>query len=450
MVERILIVDDEQTILDTLAEFFTDSGYKVACAPDGRSGLDELRRFEPALVLLDLRLPDMDGLEVLTEIKDTDPLAGVVMITGHGDVDSAVRAMQSGADHFVLKPIDLSVLVSIAERVIKSYHRNDEIDYLHRRIQLLRGAKNKDNILLPKDLVEKIHVLAESAVTSVLILGETGTGKGVVAELIHELGVKRTGQFIDLNCASLTGSLLESELFGHEAGAFTDAKKRKRGLLELADGGSLFLDEIGEMNLDAQAKLLKVIESHAFRRVGGTQTIHVDTRIIAATNMDLDAAVQKRQFRRDLYYRLNVLPLALPPLRDRRETIPALARQFIREYCRSLGRKELHLNTQAESSLSAYNWPGNIRELKNIIERAVLLCQGHTITPRDLPENLQLKRRTNLLDLDIETKLEDIEKAHIRRVLDATGQNRSHAAELLGLHRATLIKKSRSMGWTER
>lgn len=446
MTHRILIVDDEQMTASSLGEFFTDMGYEVSMAFDGESGLNETKRFDPDLLLLDLRLPDMSGMEVLSHVKRYNPYIGVVMITGHGDVDMAVQAMQAHADHFVLKPIDLLVLSSIVERVLTSYQRNDEIAYLQRRLQGLRGDRQKEDVLLPEDVAAKVRLLAETPASGVLILGETGTGKGVVAGLIHELSQRRAGQFIDLNCAGLQGALLESELFGHEPGAFTDAKTRKRGLLELADGGSLFLDEIGELPLDVQAKLLKVIEKRSFRRVGGTQTIQVDTRIIAATNADLEAAVAAGGFRRDLFYRLNVVPLVLPPLRERKESVQALAVQFVEEFRQSFGRPEMHLTPEALSVLSSYDWPGNIRELRNVVERAVLLCRSSAISPSDLPDNLRGKRRRTSDPLDGETRLAEVEKAHILKVLESVHHNRSHAADLLGIHRATLIAKIKKYG----
>ncbi len=446
MPHRILIIDDEQMTATSLGEFFTDMGYEVSVALDGERGLAETKRFDPDLLLLDLRLPDMSGMEVMAKVKGDNPYVGVVMITGHGDVDMAVQAMQAHADHFVLKPIDLLVLASIVERVLTSYQRNDEIAYLQRRLQGLRGDRQKEDVLLPEDVAKKVRLLAETPASGVLILGETGTGKGVVAGLIHELSERRDGQFIDLNCAGLQGALLESELFGHEPGAFTDAKTRKRGLLELADGGSLFLDEIGELPLDVQAKLLKVIETRSFRRVGGTQTIQVDTRIIAATNVDLEAAVAAGSFRRDLFYRLNVLPMVLPPLRDRRESVQALAIRFVEEFRQSFGRPEMLLSPEALSVLSAYSWPGNIRELRNVIERAVLLCRNTAVTPSDLPDNLRSKRRRPADPLEGETRLAKVEEAHIRKVLESVQQNRSHAAELLGIHRATLIAKIKKYG----
>ncbi len=448
MAHRILIVDDEQRILESLAEFFTDRNYEVATASDGKTGLAQARRFDPDLVLLDLRLPDMDGMKVLAEIKRYNPFAGVVMITGHGDVEAAVKAIQAHADHFVLKPVDLTVLAAIVERVLVNYQRGSENVYLRQRLRSLREDRSEEEIFLPENLAEQIRILAETG-AAVLILGETGTGKGVVAGLIHELDPKRTGQLIDLNCAGLQGPLLESELFGHESGAFTDAKMRKRGLFELADGGTLFLDEIAEMPPDVQAKLLKVIETKSFRRVGGTQTIHVDTRIIAATNRDLEAAVAARTFRGDLFYRLSVLPIVLPPLRERRDTIPTLARRFVDEFRKSLGRPAERISPEAESVLSVYEWPGNIRELRNVVERAVLLCQSSVITPKDLPESLRPKRGRVPINPNGETRLEVVEKAHIRWVLESANQNRSHAAELLGLNRSTLIAKIRKYGLDE-
>ncbi len=446
MSKRILIIDDEETTLSYLSRYFQAQGYDVAVAEDGAGGLEKVSSFNPDLVLLDLRLPDADGMDILIEIKKRFPLVGVIIITGHGDVDAAIRAMRANADHFVLKPVDLKVLADFARKVIDDYNRQEEVRFLRSRLDAVSGSPGIDQILLPPEVAEKVQILAKTDDTSVLILGETGAGKGVVARLIHDLATHRTGQFIDLNCAGLQGPLLESELFGHESGAFTDAKSRKRGLFELADGGSLFLDEIGDMPLDVQAKLLKVIESTTFRRVGGTQSLKVDVRVMAATNLNLEVAVKKGQFRQDLYYRLSVVPLTLPPLRQWKDSIIPLAKQFVEELSRRLGKPGAKLSRKTESILVAYPWPGNIRELRNVIERALLLSKENEILPRDLPDSLRKTRSRQTISLEADNTLAAMEKAHIRSVLEAVGGNRSHASEVLGIHRATLINKINKYG----
>jgi two-component system NtrC family response regulator len=444
MTNRVLIIDDEETALNYLARFFKAKGYETAVARTGAQGLELAGSFSPDVVLLDLQLPDADGMDLLVQIKQESPSVGVIMITGHGDVDTAVRAMRTHADHFVLKPIDLDVLESIVGRVIRSYQQRDELTYLRGRGDVAKGGGLE--ALLPEAIANEIRLLAQGAGTSVLILGETGTGKGVVARLIHDLSPRHGAGFVDINCAGLNGALLESELFGHEPGAFTGATTRKRGLLELASGGTLFLDEIGDMPLEIQAKLLKVIEERSFRRVGSTQSIHVDVRIIAATNVDLAHAARQGKFRQDLYYRLSVVPVTLPPLRARAESIPGLARQFVAEYGRSLGKPTIRLSSEGERLLCAHQWPGNVRELRNAIERAVLLCQEDEILPRHLPEELRTRRRRTTSNAAAMAPLAHMEKMYIQQVLDAVHNNHSQAAEVLGVHRATLITKIKKYG----
>jgi two-component system, NtrC family, response regulator AtoC len=443
MPHRVLIVDDEAIAVAYLSRFFTAKGYETAQASTGEEGLTVARRFSPDVVLLDLHLPDQDGISVLAALKQELPQTGVVMITGKGDVETAVRAMRNYADHFVLKPPDLDVLESIVARVACACRQRDELSYLRGRQELI--SSGNVSVMLPEDLVSQIRVLAQGASTSVLILGETGTGKGVVARLIHELSSRRLASFVDINCAGLSGPLLESELFGYEAGAFTGATSRKRGLVEVASGGSLFLDEIGDMPLETQAKLLKVLEDRSFRRVGGTQSVQVDLRIMAATNVDLPAAVRAGKFRSDLYYRLSVVPLSLPPLRARVDCIPPLVERFVEEFGRALGKPQVRPSPEVQRVFSAYRWPGNIRELRNTIERAVLLCQDDTIEPHHLPTELR-SRHSPTEDTAQLLPLAEVEKTHIVRVLNAVGQNRSRAAEILGMHRATLITKIRRLG----
>ncbi len=444
MSARILIVDDEPSVRRYLTRFLEAKGYEVVEADDGAAGLLRLSDFSPDVVLLDLRLPDMHGVEVLERIHRADPGVGVVVITGHGDVETAVQAMKAHADHFMLKPVDLDVLETIIQRLLARYQLRDELEYLRGRLQTPGG--DEVHLLLPEDLAARIRMLADSDTTTVLLLGETGTGKGFMARLIHDLGPRSDHGFVDINCAGLAGPLLESELFGHEQGAFTDAKTRKRGLLEFADQGSLFLDEIGDMPLEVQSKLLKVIEDKSFRRVGGVQSLQVDTRIMAATNIDLEAAVRAGRFRQDLFYRLSVVPLELPPLRQRRESIPGLARRFLSEMGRTLGKPSLELSPAAERVLVAHGWPGNIRELRNVIERAVLLCSEAEVEPRHLPETLRPRRGRKPIDLSADNTLAAVEARHIQRILELVDDNRSQAAELLGVHRSTLIAKIKKYG----
>ncbi|MFH2006211.1 MAG: sigma-54 dependent transcriptional regulator [bacterium] len=446
MSPRVLIVDDEQHLCDHLGRYFEKLDYRVTTAYDGRSGVQQALSVRQDLVLLDLRLPDMSGMEVLRQIKEHCPDTGVVMITAYGDVDTAVQAIQHKADHFLLKPVDLPALAEVAKRVLNKYRGEDELKYLKQRVSDLRGGTRLRKLILPPEVAQAIRLLADNPASNVLILGETGTGKGVVASAIHELSERRSKQFVDINCAGLSGPLLESELFGHEKGAFTDAKSFKRGLMEVADGGSLFLDEVVELTLPVQGKILKVIEDKQFRRVGGTANIRVDTRIMAATNTDLERASQSGAFRRDLFFRLSVIPLHLPPLRERRADISPLFDRFVEEFSQAFRRELTGCAQAARSMLLSYSWPGNIRELRNVAERAVLLCQEGEIQETHLPENLQTRGQPSMLIEGEDCSLETVERDHIRQILSACNGNRSRCATLLGIHRTTLLKKIKRYG----
>lgn len=443
---RLLIIDDEVSLRENVARYFTLKGYEVAQAGDGESGLASLRSQAADVVLLDLRLPDRSGLEVLEAIKQQSPATGVIMLTGYGDVEVAVQALQMRADHFLLKPTKLDALDAVIARVAANYARQTALDYLQSRTAPTCGGD--DRYVLPNGLLEQVRLLAGSPGTTVLLQGETGTGKGMVASLIHDLGPRRRAPFVDLNCAGLSGTLLESDLFGHERGAFTDAKTMKRGLFEIAAGGSVFLDEIGEMPIDVQAKVLKVVEERKFRRLGGTASISVDVRLISATNTDLAKAVQAGKFRADLYYRLSVMPLLLPPLRKRAETIPALATMFVRDLSRSVGKAIGGVSPEALNMLQAYAWPGNIRELRNVLERAVLLCNEAQVRPAHLPESLRGAAPRRAFSPDDDLRLESVEARHIERVLQAYDGNRTRAAAALGIHRVTLLQKLKKYGLT--
>jgi transcriptional regulator with PAS, ATPase and Fis domain len=320
----------------------------------------------------------------------------------------------------------------------------EEVMYLKGSAPELHVTHTTRRMLLPPDVIKTVRLLASNPQTCALILGETGTGKGMVATAIHELSERRENPFVDVNCAGLNEALLESELMGHERGAFTDAKTAKRGLIEVADRGTLFLDEIGELTLPIQAKMLKVIEERTFRHVGGTVNLSASVRIIAATNANLEQAVKAGRFRSDLFFRLNVLPLTLPPLRKRREEIPQLTSLFLAEFATAMKKPGLRISPEAETMLLFYSWPGNIRELRNVIERAVLLCEDDTVMPAHLPGNLRSRAsQSGSLPALGDFRLETVEARHIENVLRACGGNRSNAAKLLGIHRATLIKKIR-------
>jgi two-component system response regulator AtoC len=446
MLNTILIVDDEESICRNLKKFFKAKGYNMQVANDGKSAIDICQTSAIDLVLLDLRLPDIFGLDVLKSIKTISPGTAVIIITAHGDVETAVKAMQMKADNFVLKPIDLAGLEAMVDKCMESYRTQAEILYLKKKVSQLEGSVHMDTLRLPHEVYHAVRLLAENASTNVMILGETGTGKGMVANTIHELSDRRDKPLVDINCAGLSSEFLESELFGHEAGAFTDAKTFKKGLLEVANKGSVFLDEIGELSLAVQAKLLKVIEKKTFRRLGGTANIEIDVRIMTATNSNLEKAVRGKRFREDLYFRLNVMPITLPPLRERREDILPLAKIFLEEFKKSFNKEIAGFSPEAEAMLMYYSWPGNIRELKNIAERAVLLCEENIIKTAHLPDNLKIKKKSPPQSLGGDFTLDFIEKKHIEHVLSACENNRSKAAQILGIHRTTLIKKIRKFG----
>lgn len=441
MTKHILIVDDESSVTRSLEQFFELKGFRVSVAHDAQTGIETARSTDIDIVLLDLRLPDMDGMEALNQIKQACPSTGVVIFTGYGDVETAVRAMQQKADNFLLKPVDLKVLEVVINQILYNYQRQNETPFMENQELPFVGLHKGRRLILPHDVAHGVRLLADNSAINVLIMGDTGTGKGLVAQAIHSLSDRHSHQLVEINCAGLSDSLLESELFGHERGAFTDAKSSKRGLLEVAHGGSLFLDEVSELSPAVQAKLLKVLEDQTFRRVGGTTSIKVDVRILAATNSDLEQAVEARRFRSDLYFRLSVMPVRLPPLRERRQDIPLLSSSFITEFNQVFGRNVTSCSPGAESMLLYYSWPGNIRELRNVIERAVLLCQGNAIMPAHLPDNLRTKSRPKRLNKLDDCSLKAVEAKHIQRVLDACDNNRSRAASMLGIHRATLINK---------
>ena len=427
----LLLIDDEETITLSLRTFFEKKGYDFINSYTGQEGLDTALKELPDIVLLDLHLPDMHGMTILREIKALHPDMVVIIMTGFGEIREAVEAIKLGAEHYFQKPIDLDELTVVVER-------NLGIRQLRREVLL--SKKNPYPIIgrsrQIQGLIHLINLMAENSSTTVLIEGETGTGKELVARNIHVLSRRADKPFVDINCASIPEHIFESELCGYEAGAFTDAKTTKKGLFEIADGGTLFLDEIGEMPQPLQAKLLRVIETKTFRRVGGTRDIKVDVRVIAATNKDLGECAKEGSFREDLYYRLNVMPIKVPPLRERAEDIPMIAEFFLFDTAGNMSRKIRSIDKDALNALCAYSWPGNIRELRNVLERAVILCQGQVVTtgsltlpvdaPQGKPESLTLN---------------EVERIHIRNVLASSGNNRTKAAKLLGISRSTLNEK---------
>jgi len=432
----LLLIDDEEGITLALKTLFEKKGYDFMNSYTGKGGLETALKELPDIVLLDLHLPDLYGMTILKELKAVHPDLVVIVMTGFGEIQEAVEAVKIGAEHYFQKPVDLDELSIIVERNLQIKHLRREASLSKKSPYPIVGRSRQ-----LQGLIHIINLMAENESTIVLIEGETGTGKELVARNIHLLSKRADKPFVDINCASIPENIFESELFGYEAGAFTDAKTTKKGLFEIADGGTVFLDEIGEMPLSLQAKLLRVIEARAFRRVGGTREMKTDIRFIAATNKDLAECVKNGSFREDLYYRLNVVPVKVPPLRDRAEDIPMLAEFFLADYAENMNKKINSLDKDALEALCAYLWPGNIRELRNVLERAIILCQGQMIGAQHL-----LLPAAGTEDEAVLFQLEDVERLHIKKVLAAVSQNRSKAAGLLGISRSTLNEKIKKFG----
>jgi len=441
----LLLVDDDPAVLRAVGNYFESIGTEVYRASSAAAGLEAYERARPDVVILDMGLPDANGLEVLEHLRGQG--VAVIMLTGQGDIETAVRAMQLGAENFLTKPIDMPHLAAATTRVAEKVR-------LKRQNQLLRSRDHAGESVTglgvsPQmgDLGRQIELLAASERTTVLLTGESGTGKGWVASLVHNLSPRKAGPFVDVNCAGLSATFLESELFGHEKGAFTDAKERKQGLFELADGGTIFLDEIGDLAGELQPKLLKVLETKTFRRLGGTRELKVDVRLVAATNRDLIKDVEGGRFREDLYYRLSVMPLHLPAVRDRsREDRHALIERILSEIRPQLPGSPADTDGEALERLLGAPWPGNIREMRNVLERALILARGQpAILPEHLPQDLRPKpgggdRRHHA------QSLADVERTYIERALRFHGGNRTRAAKELGISRATLINKIKTYG----
>ena len=427
----LLLIDDEESITLSLKTLFEKKGYNFINAYTGEEGLSTALRELPDIVLLDLHLPDKGGMEILKELKAAQPDMVVIIMTGYGEIKEAVEAIKLGAEHYFQKPVDLDELSVIVERNLDIRQLRQEV-FLSKKSPYPIIGRSREI----QGLTHLINLMAENPSTTVLIEGETGTGKELVARNIHLLSKRADKPFVDINCATIPEHIFESELFGYEAGAFTDAKNTKKGLFEIADGGTLFLDEVAEMPLPLQGKLLRSIEAKVIRRVGGTRDLKMDVRIIAATNKDLGECVKNGSFREDLYYRLNVVPIRISPLRERAEDIPLLADYFIAESARNMKKQKKSFDEGATYSLRSYGWPGNIRELRNVLERAMILCQGQIITAHNLTLSPGQPEKN-----DTSLKLGDVERTHIKNVLESADNNRTKAAQLLGISRSTLNEK---------
>jgi DNA-binding NtrC family response regulator len=430
---RILVVDDEVNARTALAELLRDEGYDVETAADAFKALGKYDGFGPHVVLTDLKMPGMDGIELVKKIHGFEDPAAVVVMTAFGAVQSAVEAMRAGAVEYLTKPLNFDELLIVLERVLETQRLRAETRQLRQRISDKLSPSNIVGSSPPMQRVfEIIDQVAPSRAT-VLISGESGTGKELVAAAIHQRSPRAGGPFIKLHCAALAETLLESELFGHERGAFTGAVARRDGRFQMADGGTLFLDEIGDISPSVQVKLLRFLQEHEFERVGGGQTIRVDVRVITATNRDLAADVKKNSFREDLFYRLNVVGIEMPPLRDRRSDIPALARFFLDKYSNQNGKMLDGFSPDTLELLASYDWPGNVRELENAVERAVVMAAGPLIEPRHLPQAVSPRPVTSAAPPIPGSTLEEIERFAILKTLESTGGSTSRAAEVLGI-----------------
>ena len=442
---KVLIAEDEENLGTILEQFLAGRGHQVTNVRDGRAALQALRADTYDVALLDIVMPELDGLEVLKAVREETAPPEVIIITGNGTIETAITAMKLGAYDYLSKPYRMAEIDVLVRRAWEKRQLTRENAVLQR----LSRADAIPELITQYAPMQAVLALVERVArsdSSVLISGESGTGKELVARAIHRLSPRTKQQLVDINCAAIADQLLESELFGHERGAFTGAMNRKQGLFELAAGGSLFMDEIGELEPRLQGKLLRALETGSFFRVGGTQKVEVDVRIIAATNKDLARAVAENQFRGDLFYRINTIGITLPPLRDRTVDIPLLADHFLRRFG---GAHPPRLSDDAVESLQAYHWPGNVRELRNVIERAVLLCTGGMIRSHDLPLNTAMPIPGGAAPAPGQAvSLADLERRHIESVLMQTSWHQGRAAQLLGISSKTLYRKIREYGFT--
>jgi len=444
----ILIVDDEKNTREGLARALRRS-YDVLIAESGATALSMLSEKPVDVMLSDLRMPGMDGMTLMQRALANSPQLICILLTAYGNIETAVDAMRHGATDFLTKPVNLEQLEMVLKRVLRSRSAETENRQLHEQLDSKFGMENIiGNSPEMQQIFDTVRQVAASRAT-VLIQGESGTGKELIAKAIHRLSPRRNGAFVPVHCAALSSTLLESELFGHEKGAFTGAAERRKGRFELADGGSLFLDEIGEVDASVQVKILRALEERRFERVGGQESIDVDTRLIAATNRDLKKMVADGTFREDLYYRLYVVVIHLPALRERRSDIPLLLKHFLDTFNQENGRSIDGFSPDALDLLIAYSWPGNVRELRNVVEQMVVLSRSQRIGVRDLPAHIR-DAGSSVGTFHVEGgSLEDLEKQAIRRALKESGGNRTHAAEKLGISRRTLHRKIAEYGFTE-
>ena len=454
---KILVVDDEKLLRWSLEQNLSKEGYSVITAEKGLEGLELFSAEQPDIVLLDVQLPDISGLNVLENIKKENSNTIVIMVTAFGDIQTAVKTIKFGAYDFVEKPFNMEKLKILISKALETVTLRKEVSQFRDKISKQYGFSNiigtSEQMIKIMDVARKV---AKSDATTILLQGESGTGKDLIAKAIHYESSRATKPFMDINCTALPETLIESELFGFEKGAFTDAKQMKKGLFELADGGTIFLDEIGDMKLSTQAKLLKVIENKTFKRIGGIRDVTVELRIIASTNKNLAEEVKKENFREDLYYRLKVIPILLPPLRDRPDDIPLLAKFFIEEFNRDFKKSTKGLTKDTEKSFLGYPWPGNVRELRNVIERAMILENEEYILPEHLPVEFATPDTIRAAVTQAHITLppcgldiEEVEKELIRQALELTKGNQTKAARLLNLTRDALRYRMQKFGYLQ-
>lgn len=444
MSKTVLIVDDEESIRKTLMGILDDEGFRVLLAEDGKRCCEIVEDENPDIVLLDIWLPDIDGIETLKIIKSINPHIPVIMISGHGTIETAVKAIKLGAYDFIEKPLSLEKVILTINKALEHMRLEEENRLLKQKIERQYEIIGVSKVI--QEIREFIKIVAPTN-TSVLITGESGTGKELVARAIHKESPRGMNPFVEVNCAAIPEELIESELFGHEKGAFTGAIQKRRGKFDLANGGTIFLDEIGDMSLKTQAKILRIIEEKKFERVGGSKSVEVDVRIIAATNKNLEEEIKKGNFREDLYYRLNVIPIHIKPLRERKEDIPVLVEYFISKICLENGRDKKEITSDAVDVLCSYNWPGNVRELRNLIERLVILTPDRIIKSSDVIASLKgvaHKRYESAINARTyrEARI-NFEKEFILEKLRENDWNISKTADAIGLERSYLHKKIR-------
>lgn len=446
MPDQILVVDDEPGILTTLSGVLKDEGYRVETSATGHEALKLIRRAMPAVVLLDIWMPGQDGMEILKQIRELYPFLTVIMMSGHGSIETAVRAIKMGAYDYIEKPISLEKVILMVQHALREQQLENE------NIRLKAEIERKYQIVGESEATKRIREQIQKAGPSnsrVLISGENGTGKELVARAIHRMSHRKSGPFVEINCAAIPESLIESELFGYEKGAFTGATFQKKGRFESADGGTLFLDEIGDMSLPTQAKVLRALQEQEFNRVGGHDRIHVDVRVIAASNKNLAEEIKKGAFREDLFYRLNVIPLHVPPLRERVEDLPLLAVHFMEELSREQGLKFKEFTPEAMALLKNYSWPGNVRELKNIVERLLIMTPGSSIRADDIPAYLEgrsTEKPSAVPSGSLREARNRFEREYILERLQANQFNVQKTAEDLQIERTYLYRKLKYLG----